>query len=261
MANSFDAPAAAPAHMSAPDSSDLLLAQGAGAMAGRRIAVMGATGGIGRALVDRLVAQGGQVAAAGMSHERLEQVRATHPQVLARATDVTDEGDVEAFFAGARRSLGPLDAVVNLVGASVPGDVATTSVETFDRLMSVNVRSTFLSCKHALPSLRDHDGLIVNVGSLAGVRPNPAAPLYCTAKAAVAMFTRAFATQVQDRRVRVTNLTPGGSDTPFWGDRAVDRAALMASDDVADAILFVLSRPAHIVVHDMQFESTGRERE
>ncbi|MFE1440192.1 SDR family oxidoreductase [Streptomyces sp. NPDC058739] len=231
-----------------------------GVLAGRRIAVVGATGGIGRALVDRLAGQGARVAAAGTSPERLEHLKAAHPSVFVSAADLTKESDAEAFYAGVSRSLGRLDAVVNLVGASVPGDIAKTSADTFDQVMAVNVRSTFLSCKHALPHLRDRDGLIVNIGSLAGLRPNPAAPLYCVAKAAVAMFTRAFATQVKDRRVRVTNLTPGGTDTPFWGERAVDRAALMSSEDVVDTIMFVLSRPAHIVVQDIQFESTGHER-
>ncbi len=200
------------------------------------------------------------MAAAGTSRERLEELSAAHPALFVSAADFTTEGDAEAFYAEATGSLGRLDAVVNLAGTSIPGDVEKTSMETFDRVMAVNVRSTFLSCKHALPHLRDQDGLIVNVGSLAGLRPNAAAPLYCTAKAAVAMFTRAFATQVEDRRLRVTNLTPGGTDTPFWGDRAVNRAALMSSDDVVDTIMFVLSRPAHVVVHDLQFESTGRAR-
>lgn len=229
-------------------------------VAGRRIAVVGATGGIGRALVHRLVGQGARVAAAGTSRERLKELSATYPAVFVCAADFTNEGDVEAFYAEATGALGRLDAVVNLAGASVPGDVRNASTETFDQVMAVNVRSTFLSCTQALPHLRDQDALIINVGSLAGLRPNPAAPLYCTAKAAVAMFTRAFATQVKDRRLRVTNLTPGGTDTPFWGDRAVDRTALMSSDDVVDTIMFVLSRPAHIIVHDIQFESTGRVR-
>ncbi|MGC5170083.1 SDR family oxidoreductase [Microbacterium sp. DT81.1] len=234
---------------------------GDAALRGQHIVVTGATGGIGQSLVARLTAAGATVAATGSSPERLEQLRATSPHALVHAADITSEDEVEGFYAAVHEAGGPVDAVVNLAGLSIPGAVAETSVEDFHALISVNVLGTFLSCKHALPRLRETDAQIINVGSLAGTRPNATAPLYCTAKAAVAMFTDAFALQVKDRRVRMTNLTPGGTDTAFWGDRPVNRDALMASDDVVDTIIFVLTRPKHVVVLDVRFESTGRPRD
>lgn len=228
---------------------------------GRHIVVTGATGGIGQSLVARLAAAGATVSATGSSAERLETLKAASPEALVHAADITSESEVQEFYSAAFDAAGSVDAVVNLAGLSIPGSIAEATVEDFERLMSVNVLGTFLSCKHALSRLRETDAQIINVGSLAGKRPNATAPLYCTAKAAVAMFTDAFALQVKDRRVRLTNLTPGGTDTAFWGDRPVKREALMSSDDVVDTIVFILTRPKHVVIHDLQFESTGRQRD
>ena len=238
------------------DSSD----HGNALLSGKHIIVTGATGGIGQSLVARLTDLGARVSATGTSHQRLNQLRAVAPSIFIQAADITSETDVAAFYSAAHEQFGDVDAVVNLAGVSIPGAIAETDVETFKRVMDVNVLGTFLSCKHAISRLREMDAQIVNVGSMAGTRPNPTAPLYCTAKAAVAMLTDALALQLKDRRVRVTNLTPGGADTPFWGDRPVNRSALLASDDVVDTLVFVLSRPDHVMVHDIRFESTGRER-
>lgn len=223
-------------------------------LAGRRIAITGATGGIGRSLVELLAGGGGTVVATGRSTERLAELAATAPGLRTRPAELTDEADVAAFYRFARAELGGLDVVINLAGVSVPGPVAETDVATYHRIMGANVLATFLSCKHAVGALAE-GGLIINVGSLAGRRANPTAPLYCTAKAAVAMFGEALALQLKANRIRVTTVSPGGADTPFWGDRPVDRSRLLAARDVAEALLFVITRPPGVVVHDLAFEA------
>lgn len=221
---------------------------------GKAVAVTGATGGLGRSLVRSLVASGATVAATGSDAVKLADLADELPMVATQTADITAEPDVQAFYEFARGRVGPLDAVVNLAGLSVPGQLEDTDAASLERVISVNVLGTVLSCKHALPALAENGALLINVGSLAGLRPNATAPLYCTAKAAVAMFSKALALQLQAKNVRVTNVSPGGTDTGFWGDRPVDRSKLMAAQDVVDALLFILTRPQHVVVHDLQFE-------
>ena len=90
---------------------------------------------------------------------------------------------------------------------------------------------------------------------MAAKRANPNAPLYCTAKAALSMFSDGMAMQVKENNIRVTTLSPGGTDTGFWGDRKVNRAKFLKADDVADVMLFVMKSNNYIVFHDIAFES------
>jgi NAD(P)-dependent dehydrogenase (short-subunit alcohol dehydrogenase family) len=204
-----------------------------------------------------LHAAGATLALTSRSSERLEALReelGLGPEA-AQAADLTDEGAVAGFFAGTRERLGSITALVNVAGASIPGAVADTSVEDYETVWHANVTSTFLCSKHALDLFEGAIGAqVVNVSSVAGLRPNPTAPMYCTAKAAVEMFTRSFAMQVKERGIRVTAVSPGGTDSPFWGDRVVDRSTLMSTDDVVDALMFVLSRPSTVQVSSLVLE-------
>lgn len=224
---------------------------------GVRIAITGATGGIGRELVPALVELGAKVAATGTSEERLAQLGSSQDGLLTYAADITSEADVSGFFDEIHSRWGGVDAVINLAGTSIPGKVEDMPAADFMKMLEVNVLGTFLACKYAIPLLTDDKGLVINVSSLAGSRPNATAPGYCTAKAAVSMFSDALGMQIKDRNLRVSNLSPGGADTPFWGDRPVKREALMSAADVVSAILFVLGTPPHVVVRELSFESTG----
>ncbi|WP_157731941.1 SDR family oxidoreductase [Arthrobacter sp. YN] len=226
-------------------------------LSGVRVAVTGATGGIGRELVLALVALGAVVAATGTSEERLTELRGSHDGLLTYAADITSEADVAGFFHEIGTRWGGVDAVINLAGTSIPGKIEEMPAADFLKMLEVNVMGTFLACKYAIPLLTDNKGLVINVSSLAGSRPNATAPGYCTAKAAVSMFSDALGLQIKDRNLRVSNLSPGGADTPFWGDRPVKREALMSPADVVSAILFVLATPPHVVVRELSFESTG----
>ncbi|MFD0663350.1 SDR family oxidoreductase [Thermocatellispora tengchongensis] len=234
---------------------------------GRRIVVTGATGGIGTELCTLLARAGARLALTASSPARLAALvsglaRAEPAEApIHRAADITDEAEVSAFFKEVGDRWGGADALVNLAGRADPGRIADTTAEAFHRGLDVNLAGTFLSCKHFVPLVHPGTGgLVVNVASMAAKRANPVAPLYCAAKAAVAMFSEAFALQVRERGIRVTTVNPGGVDTAFWGDRAVDRTRMLAAVDVAEVVVFVLTRPPYMSVHDISFESAGRRR-
>ncbi|MFD6416277.1 SDR family oxidoreductase [Streptomyces sp. NPDC060194] len=229
-------------------------------LSGLRVAVTGATGGIGRVLVAALRERGAAIAVTGSHRGRLDALTRDVPGLVARVADITDEEQVAGFIDAAAGGLGGLDVLVNLAGLSVPGAIATAPAADLATMLDVNVTGTMLACKHAVRHLAGGHGLIVNVGSAAGLRPNATAPAYCTAKAAVAMFTAALALQLKDEGIRVTHLAPGGTDTPFWGDRPVRRETLLAPEDVVSALLYVVSLPPHVVVRELLFESTGVTR-
>lgn len=220
--------------------------------------VTGSTGGMGQILCARLAREGydlglcSNVAAA--VQEQAAQIAGMGRRVVSGAFDIFEEGPVEAFFRQVEEELGKIDLLVNLAGLSIPTNMDTVSVEDYDAMLDVNVKGTLLASKHFALHVAD-TGQIVNIGSMAAKRANGNAPLYCTAKAAVNMLSDAMQIQLAPRNIRVTTLNPGGADTPFWGNRPVNREKLLRAEDVVDMILFVAALPSSVVVHEINFES------
>ncbi len=222
--------------------------------------VTGATGGIGGAIAEALAAQGAKLVLAARSAEKLAPVEAaikgSGASVVGVVGDLTREADAEALIAKAVEAYGRVDTLFNVPGLSVPGPIAETSVEDFQRMLDVNVKSAFLLTKHFLKRVDgEKGGLIVNVSSVAGKTANPNAPLYCMAKAALNMLGSGTALQAKAANVRVTTLSPGATTTPgFWGSRPVPHEKFMKPADVAEVAVYLAGLPESMVVHDVVFE-------
>jgi len=135
----------------------------------------------------------------------------------AHAADVTREADVAALVAAARERFGRIDILHNNVGASLAlGDAPAVELteEAFDRSLAVNLKATWLTCKHALPALRDAHGSIVNIASMAALNAYPLVG-YKTTKAAVVAFTENLAAHNARFGVRANAILPGLMNTPM----------------------------------------------
>lgn len=224
------------------------------------IVVTGAAGDMGRKLVDLLAGEGARLAIADRDAARLAEAekaaRDRGATVVTSVVDVTAEDQVAAFFAKAKAELGPLNALINLPGLSVPGQIPVQPLADFDLMFNVNVKGAFLCNRHFVAQVDESVGaLIVNISSVAAKRANANAPLYCSAKAALSMMADGLALQVAAKKIRVTTLCPGAADTQFWGARKVPREKFLKVDDVVDVIRFVLTMPERVVFHDIVFES------
>jgi len=222
--------------------------------------IPGAASGMGRAIASALATNHAKLVIADRDPTRLQQLegelKLQSSDMLAQVVDVTDEDSVRGLFDAARERFGTVDVLLNLPGVSVVGSIATMPLEDFQRIMDINVQGTFLGSKHFLSAVDpQRGGLIINFASMAAKRANPNAPVYCAAKAAVAMLSQGLALQAKAQNVRVTTLLPGPTDTAFWGNRAVPREKFMQVDDVVAAVQFVLSLPPRVVVHELMFES------
>lgn len=222
--------------------------------------VTGATGGIGGAIADALAARGAKLVLAGRSEEKLSAFAKTlkpgGAAPVSVAGDLTRESDAEALIKAAVDAFGRVDTLFNVPGLSVPGPIADTSLDDFQRMIDVNVKSAFLCSKHFLKAVDpERGGLIVNVSSVAGKAANPNAPLYCMAKAALNMLGSGTALQAKAVNVRVSTLSPGATTTPgFWGDRKVPHEKFLKPAEVADVAVYIAGLPATTVVHDVVFE-------
>jgi len=225
----------------------------------KHVVITGAAGGIGSVLCKRLKEQGARLSICSQSAEKLQALAAElgSETLYACTVDITKESEVETFFQKAYEKNGECHALVNLAGLSIPGKISETAENAYDLMMDVNVKGTFLACKH-MPQYAAKPSIIINTGSMAARNANPNAPLYCTAKAAVNMMSKGLLLQLGSEDIRVTTINPGGVDTPFWGNRSVDKSKLMQADEVVDVILFVLSSSPNIQIHSIDFESKAR---
>ncbi len=178
--------------------------------------VTGATGGIGVATVRRLADDGATVIASGRNPDRLSELAALGPNVVAYRSDVTKDETARALVARAEDDFGRLDILFN--GAGIVGESALIedqSLENFNHVMDINVTGVFLMMKYAIPALRRNGGgTIINVSSAAGIQGGRATmPVYCASKHAVIGLTRVGAKAHAGEDIRINAICPGQIDT------------------------------------------------
>lgn len=233
-----------------------------GSLEGRRAFVTGGASGIGRATSRQLASEGAAVAVVDLDGEGAESTAATIRDAggvaISIRCDVASGADCERAVATAVERLGGLDLVVNCAGIMRRADVVETTEEEWDRVMAVNVRSVFLTGKHAIPVMAAAGGgTIVNIGSGWGMKGGDRAASYCASKGAVVNLTRAMAIDHGPQGIRVNCVCPGDTDTPMLRSEArqlgVAEAAFLAEsaarplarlgtpDDIARAVVFLAS--------------------
>ncbi len=226
---------------------------------GLGVAVVGATGDMGRAIANVLARDGARLAISGRDPGKLvaleSELQGAGATVFAEVADVTDEPSVVTFFQKAGKTLGQIDVLVYTPGLSVPGKIPEMDATDVQRMLRVNVEGAFVVAKHFVGQVHpDSGGLVILLSSVAAKRANANAPIYCASKAALAMMADGLALQAAARNVRVTTLSPGAADTQFWGNRPVPREKFLTTDEVAQVVRFVLQMPSRVVFHDIVFE-------
>ena len=223
-------------------------------LAGKTAIVTGASSGIGAAIVRGLRAEGARVAGGARRADRIDAD-------VALELDVTDPASCEAFVAQAVDALGGLDVLVNGAGLALGRDPFWESSEADERMvLETNVNGLIRMTRLCLPHIRD-GGHIVHIGSIAGRQAYPNGSLYVTSKYAVRGFTYALREDLLGRPIRLTTVDPGLVETDFSrvrfrGDEEAAKAVYtgveaMTPDDVADCVLFAVTRPPHVNVDEI----------
>jgi NAD(P)-dependent dehydrogenase (short-subunit alcohol dehydrogenase family) len=180
-------------------------------MKGKKVIVTGASSGIGRATAQLLIKEGASVALVGRRESTLAEVITNAPRGAAFVipADLSHEEQSEQCVARSVEALGGLDVLVNAAGILKGGRIEDTSLELWDEMMNINLRSVFHLMKLAAPHLERSGGNIVNVSSVTGPRSFPGVLAYCVSKAGLDQLTRCAALELAAKGVRVNAVNPG----------------------------------------------------
>jgi NAD(P)-dependent dehydrogenase (short-subunit alcohol dehydrogenase family) len=188
---------------------------GSGRLEGKVAIVTGGLSGIGRAMVERFVAEGALVTVADLREDVIEAAKAIDERLDGVRVDVAEAEQVEAAVAAVVDRHGRLDVLCNNAGVSgVPGPLAGIEEDVFDQVIRVNLRGAFLGMKYAIPAmLASGGGSIVNTASGAGLVGFPGYSAYAASKGGVVLMTLTAAAEYAAAGVRVNAICPGATNT------------------------------------------------
>jgi NAD(P)-dependent dehydrogenase (short-subunit alcohol dehydrogenase family) len=231
-----------------------------------RVAIVtGAAGGIGRAVVQLLLARGYAIVAEDISPTVGELAAGADGRLVPLEADVALASSARRAVALAIDRFGRLDLLVNNAGLFLRKPTEQCTDEDFDALMATNVRGAFLHAREALPSLAQTTGSIVNLASISGLVGMPGQTVYAMTKGAIVQLTRQLAVEHAHRGIRVNAVAPGAVDTDFVArardaaadpDPAASRASAISQHpmgrildpaEIAEAIVFLASPAASAI--------------
>ena len=237
----------------------------------RTALVTGGSGGIGRAIVQKLAADGFAVVATYAGNpDRAESVAAEITAAGGTASairaDIADEADVAALFDQAEHALGGIDVVVNTAGIMILKPLAEYSVADFDRLHRINVRGTFLVSREAVRRVRE-GGAIINFSTSVTKLALPTYTVYAASKGAVDAMTLVLARELRGRDITANAVAPGPTATPLFlegkDEATIDRLAKLAPlerlgtpEDIAETVAH-LAGPARWINGQVIYANGG----
>ncbi len=225
------------------------------------VLVTGATAGFGRAIAERFGREGARLLVAGRRRDRLEALASRlGVPALPLQLDVRDRGAVERAVAALPPEFSRVDVLVNNAGLALGLEPAhQASLDDWEQMIDTNARGLVVLTRLLLPGMVERGrGHVVNIGSVAGSYPYPGGSVYGATKAFVHQFSLNLRADLLGSGVRVTSVEPGMAETEFSLVRLRDAERArkvyeglqpLTAADVADAVHWVVTRPAHVNVN------------
>jgi 3-oxoacyl-[acyl-carrier protein] reductase len=228
---------------------------------------------MGEAIAETFVREGAHVAVVDVDGDAAKKVaRKIGNAAIAIKCDVTRRSDIDAAVVETASAFGGLNLLVNNAGvAHVNKPMLDIDEKEFDRVFAVNVKGLFMFTQAVVPLMKDTGGVIINIGSTAGLRPRPGLSAYNATKGAVHNLTKTLAVELAPHKIRVCAIAPVATDTPllptFLGPApgmrekfiaTVPLGRLATAQDIADTALFLASDDAKFLTGNIMEVDGGR---
>jgi ribitol 2-dehydrogenase len=229
-------------------------------LAGKVAIVTGASSGIGRAVAYELAASRVNLVLTARRADRLESLAADlESDCLIIKADMTSPKDIHEIVAQTLERFNRIDILLVNAGIYIAGDVVEGNPDAWDQLISTNVTGVFRLVHAALPHMiNQKSGDIIVTSSISGHQAIHWEPIYSASKHAVQSFVHGLRRQLLKTGVRVGSIAPGMVLNELWGlvdpdeiDQKIDEGAGLRSEDVAEAITFMLTRPQNVTIRDL----------
>ena len=235
--------------------------------------VTGVTSGFGRAIAIRLAGLGYNLIITGRRADRLEeltqQLRADYSvEVLPLCFDVRDNEACTKVLSNLPDSFKKIDFLINYAGlAAGASPFQESDLADFDQMIDTNVKGLIYVTKLIIPGMiANQSGHIINISSIAGIEVYPTGSVYCASKHAVNAITKGLRLDLIKYGIRVSSISPGYAETEFsivryHGDEEKAKAVYaglipLNAEDIADTVEFIVTRPAHVSINDIQLNPT-----
>ena len=235
---------------------------------GKVVIITGASTGIGAATARALSKLGCRLTLAARSAEKLEALAAElGANALAVPTDITVPADITNMVDKTMAQFGRVDVLFANAGVYIPGQVAEGDPDAWTNLMNVNVDGVLRSVHAVLPHMMaQKSGDILVTSSISGFIDIQWEPIYSASKHAIQGFVHTLRRQVLKDGIRVMAVAPGMVANELWGfyeqakiDKIVAERGAIRSEDVADAVVFMLSQPPHVTIRDLVMLPQGQD--
>lgn len=224
--------------------------------------IIGAGQGMGRAIAHKLAANGVHPIVVGRTEGKLravaEELRAMGHDSTVYAADATISGQLAGLAAVIAARGGGLDMLINCAGEAFLASIEQTSEAMWDRLLAINLKSSFLAVQALLPHLRKStNASIILLSSKVALKGYPTVAAYTAAKAGLVGMARSLAAELRPDGIRVTALCPGPVDTPMrWAATPdYDRKLVIAPESVAETVWYLVNLPRNTITGDVLIQS------
>ncbi len=206
------------------------------------VCITGGGRGIGRATAVQLATHQARIVICSRSEKELQQTRQgieeRGSKALTFCCDVTQKDQVDSMVHSVEKQWGAIDILINNAGQALFKRIVDTSESEWDSILNANCKSAFLMTRAVLPSMFERNqGHIINVVSVAGIKPFYKCSAYCSSKYAMLGFTNVLRLETRSYRIKVTAFLPGAVDTDIWSDVNPDKNKMMNPEQVAEILV------------------------